>query len=122
MPIAINGKRTSVWLDSGSPISIFTIGELRKTLGTNGVHLKELAPGFSGLWQQSAEFIGNEDQVFRDYGNKPLSLLETMQVQLRSNGWETIATIKMIRGNRPSIIDQNLVPELRLQLLQRTPG
>ena len=37
LPIAINGRKTSVWIDSGSPRSIFTIGELRKTLGTNGV-------------------------------------------------------------------------------------
>ena len=89
LPIAINGKTTSVWIDSRSPISIFTIGELRKTLGTKGVHLKELAP---------------EDQDFRDYGNNPLSLLGTKQVQLTSNGWKTIATIKVIGGHRPSII------------------
>ena len=32
LPIAINGKKTSVWIDSGSPMSIFTIGELRRTI------------------------------------------------------------------------------------------
>ena len=60
LPIVINGKKTSVWIDSGSPISISTIGELRKTLGANGIHLKELAP---------------EDQDSRDYGNNQLSFL-----------------------------------------------
>ena len=87
LPNAINGMITSVWIGSGSPISIFTIGELRRTLGSNGVHLSELAP---------------EDEDFRDYNNNPLSLLGTMTVQLTSNGWKTIATIKVIGGNRPS--------------------
>ena len=31
LPIRINGKQTSVWIDSGSPISIFTVGELKRT-------------------------------------------------------------------------------------------
>ena len=107
LPPAINGKKTSVWIDCGSPKLIFTIGELRRTLGTNGVHLKELAQVY---------------QEFRYYGNIPLSLLGTMQVQLTSNGWETIATSKVIGGNRPSIIDRDLLPHLRLQLVQKTPG
>ena len=41
LPIAMNGKKTSVWIESGSPISTFTIGDLRRTLGTTGVHLSE---------------------------------------------------------------------------------
>ena len=106
LPIARHGKRTSVWIDSGSPISIFTIGELRRTLGTTGVHLSELAP---------------EDQEFRDYNNNPLSLLKTMTVQLTSNGWKTVAAIEVIGGNRPSIISRDLMAELRLQLVQRAP-
>ena len=36
LPIKINGKSTRVWIDSGSPISIFTIGERRITLGASG--------------------------------------------------------------------------------------
>ena len=86
LPIAKNGKTTSIWIDSGSPVSIFTIGEIRRTLGTNGVHLSKLEP---------------DDQDFRDYGNNPLSFLETMTVQLKSNGWKTVATIKVTGGNRP---------------------
>ena len=41
-PIAKYGKKTSVWVDSGSPISIFRIGELKKTLSATGVNLREL--------------------------------------------------------------------------------
>ena len=32
LPIRTNGKAGRVWIDSGSPISIFTIGELRRNL------------------------------------------------------------------------------------------
>ena len=52
LPIKVNGKPTRVWIDSGSPISIFTIGELRKTLGTSGVKMDNLT---------------EEDNAFRDY-------------------------------------------------------
>ena len=55
LPIKVNGKPTRVWIDSGSPISIFTIGELRKTLGTSKVKLDNLT---------------EEDNAFRDYGNR----------------------------------------------------
>ena len=39
LPIVINWKRARVWIDNGSPISIFTIGEPRKMLGATGVTL-----------------------------------------------------------------------------------
>ena len=106
LPIAINGKRTSVWIDSGSPISTFTIGELRRTLGTTGVHLSKLAP---------------ENQDFRDYNNNPLSLLGTMTVQLTSNGLKTVAIITVNVGNQPSIIGRDLMAQLGLQLVQKAP-
>ena len=89
LPIKVNGKQTNVWIDSGSPISIFTIGELKRTLGTAGVNVKAPAP---------------EDDEFRDYGNNPLRLLGTMDVSLETNGWVTNANIRVIGGSRPSII------------------
>ena len=60
LPIKINGVHTNVWINSGSPISIFTVGELKRTLGTAGENVKAPAP---------------EDDEFRDYGNNPLRLL-----------------------------------------------
>ena len=32
LPIKMNGKQTSVWIESESPTSVFIIGELRRTL------------------------------------------------------------------------------------------
>ena len=106
LPIKVNGKQTNVWIDSGSPISIFTIGELKRTLGTAGVNVKAPAP---------------EDDEFRDYGNIPLRLLGTVDVSLETNGWVTNANIRVIGGSRPSIIGRDLMPNLKLQIVQKVP-
>ena len=102
LPIGINGKSTRVWIDSGFPISIFTIGELRRTFGATGMKLDALS---------------NEDNAFRDYGNNPLEVIGTMAVFLESNGWKINAMIKVIGSNRPSIIGRDLMPQLGLQLV-----
>ena len=106
LPIKVNGKQTNVWIDSGSPISIFTIGELKLMLGTAGVNVK--APA-------------TEDDEFRDYGSNPLRLLGTMDVSLEMNGWVTNANIRVIGGSRPSIIGRDLMPNLGLQIVQKAP-
>ena len=106
LSIKINGKQTNVWIDSGSTISIFTVRELKRTLGTAGVNVKKPAP---------------EDDEFRDYGNNPLRLLGKINVSLETNGWVTDANMKVIGGNRPSIIGRDLMPNLGLQTVQRTP-
>ena len=92
LPIKVNGKSIRVGIDSGSPISIFTIGELRKTLGTSEVKLDHLT---------------EEDNAFWDYGNNPLQMIGTMAVSIQSNGWKIHARIKVIGGKRPSIIGRD---------------
>ena len=106
LALKINGKATQAWIDSGSPISIFTIGELKRTLGTASVYLKPLDP---------------KDDQFRDYGNNPLKFLGKMQVTLHSNGWTSSADINVIGGCRPSIIGRDLMPALGLMLVQAPP-
>ena len=106
LPIRINGKSTRVWIDSGSPISIFTIGELRRTLGASGIKLDTLS---------------EEDNAFWDYGNNPLQMIGTMAVTIESNGWKINARIKVKGENRPSIIGRDLMPQLGLQLVQQSP-
>ena len=99
-----------MWIDSGSTLSIFTIGELRRTLGASGIKLDALS---------------NEDNSFRDYGNNGWSepwMVGTMAVTLESNVWKISARIKVIGGNRPSIIGRDLMPQLGLQLAQQAPG
>ena len=106
LPIKVNGKQTNVWIYSGSPISIFTIGKLKRTLNTACVNVKAPAP---------------EDDEFRDYGNNPLRLLGTMDVLLETNGWVTNANIRVISVSRPSIIGRDLMPNLGLQIVQKAP-
>ena len=103
LALRINGKATQAWIDSGSPISTFTIGELKRTLGTANVQLKPLDP---------------KDDQFRDYGNNPLKFLGKMQVTLHSNGWTCSADINIIGGCRPSIIGRDLMSALGLMLVQ----
>ena len=54
-------------MDSVSPISVFTIGELKKTLGKAEVQLLSLGP---------------KDDHFRDNGNNPLKFIGKMKVML----------------------------------------
>ena len=107
LPIRINGRASRVWIDSGSPVSIFTIGELRRTLGASALKVGALS---------------NEDTAFRDYRNNPIKLIGTMTVILELNGWRVDAKIKVIGGNRPSIMGREVMPQSGLQLVQQTPG
>ena len=103
----MNGKGSRVWIDSGSSILIFTIGELQRILGASEPKLDALL---------------NEDTTFPDYGTNPLKLIGTITLTLESIGWRVNARIKFIGGNRPSIISRDLVPQLGLQLVQQKPG
>ena len=107
LPLRISVQTTTAWIISGSPTSIFTIGELRKTLGKEGVKLLPLGP--------------NENQ-FCDYKNNPLKFMGKMKATLTSNGWSAETYIKVIGGFRPSIIGRDLTPQLRLQLGRADAG
>ena len=49
LPIRLNGKTSQVWIDCGSPISVCTIGELKRTLRPS--NLKLVALSTEGLWE-----------------------------------------------------------------------
>ena len=44
-----------------------------------------------------------------------------MDLLLETNGWVTNANIRVIGGSRPSIIGRDLIPNLGLQIVQKTP-
>ena len=44
-----------------------------------------------------------------------------MSVQLESNGWNTADRMRVIGGNRPSIIGRDLIDKLGLKLIQQQP-
>ena len=93
--------------NSADEEAFFTIGELKRALGASGIKLDALS---------------NEDNAFWDYGNNPLQMIGTMAITLESIGWKINARIKIIGGNRPSIIGRDLMPQLGLQLVQQSPG
>ena len=66
LSVKITKKATPLWIDSGSSISLFSLGELRSTLGAPNFRLENLTP---------------EDTEYRDYGNNPLKLHGAMTVQ-----------------------------------------
>ena len=106
MKIYINGHPMKIWIDSGSPISILTLDDFKKTLGRTGIDLKE---------------NNTEDDEFRDYSNNRFNLLGKVDVELASNGWKTRAEIRVIGGSRPSIVGRSLMGKLGLQLMQANP-
>ena len=46
LALKINDYSTQAWIDSGSPVSIFTLGELKRTLGARTVQLHQLDPKY----------------------------------------------------------------------------
>ena len=57
--IYINGHPMSIWIDSGSPISLLTLDDLKKTVGRTGINLKQ---------------DNMEDDEFRDYSHNRIKM------------------------------------------------
>ena len=102
LPIKVNGKPTRVWIDSGSPISIFTIGELCKTLGTSGVKLDNLT---------------EDDNAFRDYGNNPFHITDDWN----NGGNNTIKRLEDTREDKSNWREPTINNRKRSDAPIRTP-
>ena len=57
----------NIWIDSGSPISILTLEDLRRTVGRAGINLKQ---------------DNTDDDEFRDYSNNRIKMLGRMELEL----------------------------------------
>ena len=96
----------NIWIHSGLPISILTLDDLKKTVGRTGINLKQ---------------NDMEDDEFRGYSNNRIKMLGRLEVELASNGWKTIAEVRVIAGTRPSIVGRDLMGKLGLKLMQADP-
>ena len=105
--IKINGHPINIWIDSGSPKSIFTMDELTKTLGRTGIELSQKKV---------------EDDKFPYYSSNRIKLLGKVGLELASNGWKARIEFRVIGGNKPSIVGRNPMGNLCLQLMQTNPG
>ena len=106
LKIYINGHPMNNWINGGSPISILTLDDLRKTVGRAGINSKQ---------------DDVEDDKFRDSSNNRIKMLGRMELELASNGWKTKAEVRVIGGTRPSIVGRDLMGKLGLQLMQADP-
>ena len=96
----------NIWIHSGLPISILTLDDLKKTVGRTGINLKQ---------------NDMEDDEFRDYSNNRIKMFGRLEGELASNGWKTIAEVRVIAGTRPSIVGRDLMGKLGLKLMQAYP-
>ena len=106
LKIYINGHPMNIWIDSGLPISILTLDDLKKTVGRTGINLKE---------------DDMEYDEFQDYSNNRIKILGRKEVELASNGWKTREEVRVIGGTRPAIVGRDMMGKLGLQLMQADP-
>ena len=99
--VEMSGKKMWLWIDSGSPVTIFSINDLKTTLGKANVQL-----------QPSKE-------EFLDYNNNRINILGKVTVMMSLNGWAAPARVSVISGNHQSILERDLMGTLGLELVQR---
>ena len=99
--VEVSGKKMWLWIDSGSPVTIFSINDLKTTLGKPNIQL-----------QPSKE-------EFLDYNNNRINILGKVTVMMSLNGWAAPAQVSVKSGNHQSILGRDLMGTLGLLLVQR---
>ena len=99
--VEVSGKKMWLWIDSGSPVTIFSINDLKTTLGKANIQL-----------QPSKE-------EFLHYNNNRINILGKVTVMMSLNGWAAPARMSVISGNHQSILGRDLMGTLGLELVQR---
>ena len=99
--VEVSGKKMRLWTDSGSPVTIFSITDLKTTLGKANIQLQPL-----------------KDE-FLDYNNNRINILGKVAVMMSLNGWAAPAQVSVISGNHQSILGRDLMGTLGLELVQR---
>ena len=99
--VEVSGKKMWLWVDSGSPVTIFSMTDLKATLGKTNIQLQL-----------------SQDE-FLDYKNNQIHILGKVAVTMTLNGWGAPAEVSLISGNHQSILGRDLVGTLGLELVQR---
>ena len=97
----VYGKNMWLWVDSGSPVTIFSMSELTRGMGRSNLHL-----------------IKGKDE-FLDYNNNRIHILGKAEATIKFNGWVTQQKISVIAGNDQSILGRDLMASMGLELVQR---
>ena len=56
----VSEKKMRHWVDSGSPVTILCMTDLKATLGKANLHLQPIRQEFFGLQQQSNTYTGGK--------------------------------------------------------------
>ena len=99
--VAVSGKKMWLWIDSGSPVTIFSMTDLKRTLAKANIQLQP-----------------SKDE-FLDYNNNRIHILGKVAVTMSLNGWAASAQVSVRSGNHQSILGRNLMYTLGLELMQR---
>ena len=99
--VEVSGKKMWLWIDSGYPVSIFSITDLKTTLGKANIQLQP-----------------SKDE-FLDYNKNRINILGKVAVMMSLNGWAAPAQVSVISGNLQSILGRDLMGTLGLELVQR---
>ena len=99
--VEVSGKKMWLWIDSGSPMTIFSITDLKTALGKANIQIQP-----------------SKDE-FLDYNNNRINILGKVAVMMSLNGWAAPAQVSVISGNHQSILGRDLMGTLGLELVQR---
>ena len=99
--VEVAGTKMWLWIDSGSPVTIFSMTDLKTTLGKANIQLQP-----------------SKDE-FLDYNNNRINILGKVAVTMSLNGWAAPAQVSVISGNHQSILGRDLMGTLGLELMQR---
>ena len=96
--VEVSGKKMWLWIDSGSPVTIFSMTDLETTFRKAN---NQLQPSID-------EFV--------DYNNNRINILGKVAVTMSLNGWAAPAQVSVISGNHQSILGRDL---MGLELVHR---
>ena len=99
--VEVSGKKMWLWIDSGSPVTIFSITDLKTTLAKANIQLQP-----------------SKDE-FLDYNNNRINILVKVTVMISLNSWAAPAQVSVISRNHQSILGRDLMGTLGLELVRR---
>ena len=85
--------------DSGSPVTIFSMTDLKAALGKTNLHLQP------------------SEEEFLDYNKNQIHILGKVAVTTALNGWAAPAQVSVISGKHQSILGRGLMGTLGLELV-----
>ena len=101
LQVEVSGKKMWLWVDIGSPVTVFSMTDLKATLANTNIQLQP------------------SQEEFLDYNNNRKRILAKVAVTMALNGLEAPVQVSVVSGNHQSILGRNLMGILGLEIVQR---